>query len=128
MKKEKPIARRAGNLRRRAEATLKKKRGKLARPLAEEDARALVHELQVHQVELEMQNEELRRANLEVEEALNKYSDLYDFSPVGYFTFDKQGKIPSMTIGIYLRASSFTWTVSGWPSRRTTTSTTSPGL
>jgi len=93
MKKEKPIARRAGNLRRRAEATLKKKRGKLAQSLAEENARGLVHELQVHQVELEMQNEELRRANLEVEETLSKYSDLYDFSPVGYFTFDKQGKI-----------------------------------
>ncbi len=52
------------------------------------DSLALVHELQVHQIELEMQNEELRRAKLETESVLAKYSDLYDFSPIGLFTLD----------------------------------------
>jgi len=57
------------------------------------DARSLIHELQVHQMELEMQNEELRRAQRELEESRNRFSDLYDFAPVGYFTFDKNGLI-----------------------------------
>ena len=60
---------------------------------SEGDVRALVHELQVHQIELEMQNEELQRAKAEVEEMLNKYSNLYDFAPIGYFTLDEQGSI-----------------------------------
>lgn len=55
----------------------------------EADASALVHELQVHQIELEMQNEELKRTKLEAEEALAKYANLYDFSPMGLFTLDK---------------------------------------
>src|SRR5659263_48950 len=57
------------------------------------DALSLIHELQVHQIELEMQNEELRRAQKELEDARNRYSNLYDFAPVGYFTFDKNGLI-----------------------------------
>ncbi len=54
---------------------------------------ALLHELQVHQIELEMQNEELRRARSEVETALENYTDLYDFAPVGYVTLDSVGTI-----------------------------------
>ena len=53
----------------------------------------LLHELQVHQIELEMQNAELRQARDEVEAALNKYTDLYDFAPIGYFTLDREGVI-----------------------------------
>ena len=53
----------------------------------------LVHELQIHQVELDMQNEELRRSQGETEAALAKYSDLYDSAPIGYFTFNPQGII-----------------------------------
>ena len=54
---------------------------------------ALVQNLRIHQIELEMQNEELRRAHLELEKARDKYSDLYDFAPVGYFTISEQGTI-----------------------------------
>jgi formate hydrogenlyase transcriptional activator len=53
----------------------------------------LVHELEVHQIELEMQNEELHRAQEEIESSRDKYAELYDFAPVGYFTFDTRGLI-----------------------------------
>jgi len=49
--------------------------------------------LQVHQIELEMQNEELHRALDELEESRSRYSDLYDFAPIGYFSFDTDGVI-----------------------------------
>src|SRR5215472_10923566 len=54
--------------------------------IAPEDASALVQELEVHQIELERQNEDLRRAQSELEESRDELSDLYDFAPVGYLT------------------------------------------
>ena len=53
----------------------------------------LAHELSVYQIEMEMQNEELRRAQVELGESQRKYSDLYDFAPVGYFLIDSKGNI-----------------------------------
>ncbi len=53
----------------------------------------LVHELQVHQVELEMQNAELRQTRDDLEAALENYTDLYDFAPVGYFSLAASGAI-----------------------------------
>ena len=58
-----------------------------------QDPGSLMHELKVHQVELEMQNEELRRVNLEAEQQRRRYQNLYDFAPVGYFTLSQRGTI-----------------------------------
>jgi PAS domain S-box-containing protein len=57
-------------------------------PATAADALALLHELQVHQVELDLQAEELRESRAELESALRRQIDLYDFQPVGCFTVD----------------------------------------
>ena len=80
-------------LRRQAEERLRASEARPAEVASATDARALVHELQVHQIELEMQNEELHRARTEAEEASEKYYDLFDFAPVGYFLWDREGRI-----------------------------------
>ncbi len=80
-------------LRRNAEELLKKKQVKLDNLAIETDSIKLLHELQVHQIELEMQNEELIQANETAETALKKYTMLYDFAPMGYFTLDPDGNI-----------------------------------
>jgi len=80
-------------LRMKAEEKLKSKRKKLASEVLESDTKKLLHELQVHQIELEMQNEELRQANATAEEALRRYTMLYDFAPMGYFILDGDGSI-----------------------------------
>ena len=61
--------------------------------MAGADARALVHELQVHQIELEMQNDELQRAQAAAQEASERYCDLFDLAPVAYFLWDHEGRI-----------------------------------
>ncbi|MCP4253279.1 MAG: response regulator [Candidatus Scalindua sp.] len=92
MKKDKSKKANNTDLRNKAEKTLKH----VQRPvgmLTDAEARELAHELQVHQVELEMQNEELRKAQIEIEESRSQYSHLYDFAPVGYFTISDEGII-----------------------------------
>ena len=58
-----------------------------------EEVQKLVHLLQVHQVELEHQNHELRIAQEDLEVSRNKYVNLFDFSPIPYFTLDLKGII-----------------------------------
>lgn len=58
-----------------------------------EDIQNLIQELQVHQVELELQNQQLRLAQQDLEAMRNKFVYLYDFAPVGYITIDEQGRI-----------------------------------
>src|ERR1039457_2143095 len=60
---------------------------------SEADSQRLLHELQVHHVELEMQNAELQEARDRLEALLEKYTDLYDFAPVGHFSLDEAGRI-----------------------------------
>lgn len=80
-------------LRKKAEEELKIKQSKVDKTLIETDAKKLVHELQVHQIELEMQNEELKQAYETAEVALKKYTMLYDLAPMGYFTLNSEGTI-----------------------------------
>ena len=61
--------------------------------VAVEDSLQIIHELQTFQVELELQNEELRRVQQELMEFKINYTQLYDFTPVGYVTLDANGKI-----------------------------------
>ena len=61
--------------------------------LSTEEIHKLVHELHVHQIELEMQNEDLGQAHKKLEELKDKYLDLYDFAPVGYVTLNDKGLI-----------------------------------
>jgi PAS domain S-box-containing protein len=81
-----------GELRRRAEAYLGAQIGSIQK-LPSGDINDLIHELHIHQTELEMQNDELRQAQLEIESSRNRYSYLYDFAPIAYFTFDARGQI-----------------------------------
>ena len=57
------------------------------------DVGRIVHELRTHQIELEMQNEELRRVQVELVESRDRYSDLYDSAPVGYVTISREGLV-----------------------------------
>ena len=80
-------------LRRRAEQRLREQHSETGAQRTDADTQRLVHELLVHQVELEMQNEELQHARNQMEAGLEKFSDLYDFAPVGYLTLDREGTI-----------------------------------
>ncbi len=66
--------------------------------LSLDEIRVLVHELQVHQIELELQNDELRRGQIALEEANNQYRDFYDFAPVGFLTLNESGIIREVNL------------------------------
>ncbi|MDM8527887.1 EAL domain-containing protein [Anaerolineales bacterium HSG24] len=79
-------------LRQLAETTLDERGVKFSHP-AIENVRSIIHELHVHQIELEIQNETLRQTQQQLEKNRDKYADLYDFAPIGYFTLDYTGLI-----------------------------------
>ena len=85
-------------LRQNAEELLKKKSPTLVSSLSEADNLKLIYELQVHQIELEMQNDELIAAQSAAVSAAKKYLELYDFAPSGYFTLSKDGKIIELNL------------------------------
>ncbi|MFO7557976.1 MAG: response regulator [Desulfobacterales bacterium] len=82
---------RAASMRHRAERRMNSS-GNIQKDSAGKDQK-LIHELRVHQIELEMQNEELQGAMLELQKARDRYSDLYDFAPTGYFTLGEKSLI-----------------------------------
>ncbi|MCB1770269.1 MAG: response regulator [Candidatus Competibacteraceae bacterium] len=83
---------RARILREKAEASAARRQPEMPE-LSVEDARRLVHELQVHQIELEIQNEELRRIMADLEQSRNQFSLLFHRAPVGYLVLDEVGLI-----------------------------------
>ncbi|APW47011.1 PAS domain-containing sensor histidine kinase [Rhodoferax antarcticus] len=86
----------APSLRRRAEDRYQVKLAlplEMLKEMPAQDAQLLYHELRVHQIELELQNEELRRVQVELEAARERYFDLYDMAPVGYCTVNGDGQI-----------------------------------
>lgn len=81
-------------LRLEAETQLSRASLNLVQPQAGEDLLLeLIHELSVHQIELELQNEELRRTHAELEKSRDRYVDFYDFAPFAYLTLNQDGLI-----------------------------------
>jgi len=92
MKKQDKYVNEATLLRLIAEEELKNDKSALADRI-EFDNLKLIHELHVHQIELEMQNEELKTAHNQAYEAIEKYVELYDYAPSGYLSLSKEGDI-----------------------------------
>ena len=84
-------------------------RGRSAQPpqdqgaMSLEETRRMLHELQVHQIELELQNEELREAQATLEASQARYFDLYDLAPVSYCTLDEKGLILEANLNVATR-------------------------
>ena len=85
-------------LRQKAEELLKKKPVKPGSMLSEDQTLKLIHELEVHQIELEMQNQEFLLANAQIAAQAEKYVELYDFAPSGYFTLTNNGEIIELNL------------------------------
>jgi len=88
----------AGLLRQKAEEDVKRKSLNPEVKYLSDDIQLIIHELQVHQIELEMQNEELIRAREESEIAHRKYKELYDFAPSGYFRLSQEDEIVELNL------------------------------
>jgi PAS domain S-box-containing protein len=104
IEKDKSLLTTAAELRRLVQKRLHTKTGGLP-PLRTEETKqrlvhelGLVHELEVHQVEMGVENEELRRAQEELELSRDRYAALYDFAPAGYFTIDTSGLIREVNL------------------------------
>ncbi|MEI8372104.1 MAG: ATP-binding protein [Planctomycetota bacterium] len=93
MTKTDPHSGQATALRQRAEEEITAREAGESEVFSLEETQHAIHELRVHQIELEMQNDELRKAHAELEAAKARYFDLYDLAPVGYCTLSEQGLI-----------------------------------
>lgn len=98
MEQEKKKLADKASIRHKAEEQHKNKPSKIKNTSNKADIQRLLHELEVHQIELEMQNEELRLANEHVKSAVEKYTAIYDFAPMGYYTLDRVGNITELNL------------------------------
>ena len=85
-------------LRKSAEELLKLNPSGSGLPISEADMMKLIYELEVHQIELELQKAELMEAKKQADDASEKFTELYDFAPSGYFTLSKEGEITELNI------------------------------
>ena len=90
----------APDLRDQAEKRLPNPLPRSEQPLSVAITQRQLHKLQVHQIELELQNEELRRSRIQVEAAAERYADFYDFAPVGYVTLNPSGEISQCNLAL----------------------------
>lgn len=109
MKKSNDKISSSDQLRQKAEKQYRKRVSKTPLPETESEILKLNHELSVHQIELEIQNDELSVAKEDLENAVAKYTELYDFAPTGYITLSRNGHI----IGLNLAAASLIGTERG---------------
>ena len=93
MRKDRTGALEKTNMRRRAEDRLKADESATGSSVSGDKSQKLYQELQIHQIELEMQNDELRRIQTELEASQKKHYELYDLAPVGYLTLSAEGLI-----------------------------------
>lgn len=96
--KSKKSAAPAPSYSRKGSAPAYRKKGISPADLSSAEMKRLMQELEVHQVELELQNQHLRSAQGALETSRNRYSDLYDFAPVGYFALDSKGMIVEVNL------------------------------
>jgi PAS domain-containing protein len=85
-------------LRQKAEELFRQKQSDKSADLSEIDTLKLLYELEVHQIELKIQNEELQQAKEKAETLAEKYSNLYDFAPAGYFTLNNDCQICELNL------------------------------
>jgi hypothetical protein len=85
-------------LRQKAEALLKMKPSKADSSLSAIESVKLIHELRVHQIELELQNKELILARSNFQELAERYTELYDLAPSGYFTLSMEGEVLNLNL------------------------------
>ena len=98
-----PAANREPSVRVRAEQIFRDKVARSPVPLddlAPQETQLMLHELRVHQIELELQNEELRRSHSELDAAQARWFDLYDMAPVGYCTLSEKGLIQQANLAL----------------------------
>lgn len=95
MANDKSASKQSSELRKRAEKALPKQAPENLESTerSPEEMLSLIHELQVHQIELETQNDELRNTQMKLIESRDQFHELYDFAPLGYFTLDEKALI-----------------------------------
>jgi PAS domain S-box-containing protein len=91
--KELTELRRASELRQSAEKRLRGQSPEITGTMTAAEVSSVVHELQVHQIELEMQNDEFMRVQVDLRESAQRYGKLFDFAPIGYFAWNERGEI-----------------------------------